>query len=144
MSSADNQLFYPRDPNSTFYPSKDFFLLIYFSFYFLCILQPGQVNTYTMSDSPSANNLKSPSKVTLAACPFPDTCCYLHALVCLSQYLYTWRQSLRTPRLPTSHPQQHQQQQQQQPVTQCLMSIQNARRDEEEYTNGVCVLSALL
>lgn len=29
----------------------------------------------------------------------------------------------------------------QQPVTQCLMSIQNSERDEEEYTNGMCVLS---
>lgn len=55
--------------------------------YFLCILQPSQADAYAMSDSQSANNLKSHSKVTLALCPFPDTRCYLHALVCLCQYL---------------------------------------------------------
>lgn len=59
-------------------PSK-IYSLIYF--YFLCILQPSQVDSYAMSDCQSANKLKSHSKVTLAVCPFPDTRCYLHALV---------------------------------------------------------------
>lgn len=65
--------------------------LIYF-FYFLCIFQSSPLDTFGNERlSQPANNEKPHSKVTLAVCLYPETRCYLHALVCLSQCLYTWR-----------------------------------------------------